>query len=473
MNQLTAQPDAAASRATRERRTARRSPGFESLAPGFIVLHIGLAFIMAGSSRISTVHAVVTLALGVYFLLRDREPYRLIYLCGYITGVELLWRGTGASVFWEIGKYAVSLFLLLALVKRRGFARVDILPLLYFLFLVPSAVQAVDRRTYPFGLSGLTLLDYPFYFLGLDREAIAYNLAGPFALAVAAMYFSTVKLKRSQVRTLLAVMLAPIVGLLALAVRGTITAPEEELQLIHASSELTAAGIGPNQVSSILGLGALVAFLLVFAVDSRQRFLQIALSVLALVLIVQTMLTFSRGGLWTAVAAAVAALLYLLRDRRVRLTVLAGALVIFLIFNFVLLPFLDDLTGGNLTARFSDPDTTGRDEIVQSELQVFRAHPIFGIGPGQARPIIGDHPHTEYTRALAEHGLLGAASILCLLLIGLKRYQSKLPPVRKAFVAALTVWTLLFMAHSATRLVAPSFTFGLASAIGPWDDDKT
>lgn len=37
-------------------------------------------------------------------------------------------------------------------------------------------------------------------------------------------------------------------------------------------------------------------------------------------------------------------------------------------------------------------------------------------------------------------------------------------PLIKACVLGMMFWALLFMLHSATRLVAPSFLFGLAAA---------
>jgi hypothetical protein len=91
---------------------------------GFRVLflfatHVVLAFFIRNSPIFSTLHAFLTLMIGLFFIFTDKQPFRLIYLMGYITGAELLWRGTYAQVFWEIGKYAIIFFSFLGLLKYR------------------------------------------------------------------------------------------------------------------------------------------------------------------------------------------------------------------------------------------------------------------------------------------------------------------------------------------------------------------
>jgi hypothetical protein len=71
---------------------------------------------------------------------------------------------------------------------------------------------------------------------------------------------------------------------------------------------------------------------------------------------------------------------------------------------------------------------------------------------------------------LAEHGSLGVMALVILLFISMKRVVSIGDPVEKAIVLSFTVWALIFMAHSAMRLAAPSFIFALGSAAFSYGD---
>jgi hypothetical protein len=203
-----------------------------------------------------------------------------------MVGAEPLWRLGHASVFWEYGKYAVSLLLILSLLQQNKLSRADKIPLLYFCLLLPS------------------LLVMPAF----DRQAISFNLSGPFALAVAAMFFSTVKLNRAQLATLMVIMLAPIVGCAFLATSGTLA---YEHITFSASTRVTSAGYGPNQMSSMLGLGGLLAFLLFIIVQRDQKLFARLMLPVCLWLTVQCVLTYSRGGFWTLVVSVSVAAFYL------------------------------------------------------------------------------------------------------------------------------------------------------------------
>ena len=73
--------------------------------------------------------------------------------------------------------------------------------------------------------------------------------------------------------------------------------------------------------------------------------------------------------------------------------------------------------------------------------------------------------HTELTRLLAEHGLLGAGAVTLLFVMAFRALQGARAMRDKALVAALLAWSLLTMSHMAMRIVAPSLVFGLAFAI--------
>lgn len=409
-----------------------------------LLLNVPLGLLLRANEQLSTLHGLLTLGLGIYWLVRDEKPYKSILVISYITGAEVLWRATGANLFWEYGKYASVLLMLLVLFKYRRSIRLKSWPMVYFSLLLPS-VLILPR---------------------FDREWISFNLSGPLTLAVASILFSSLLLNRQQIKGVLAALISPTIALASIA--GHAIATAETISFTAASLKQTSAGFGPNQVSSILGLGA-VAALFYLLLENRRKFLRWILFLLTLWLLAQTVLTFSRGGFWTAIGAVVVAGLYLLRDRRNRIVLITATLLLFSLGYFVLFPALNRFSGNTLQRRYSDFGLTGRWEIMQADWIAFQQNPLLGVGPGQSKYYHAltfrlSATHSEYTRVLAEHGTFGAAALLLLFWISATRAFKELPPFQKALTASLTVWALLFMFHAAMRLAAPSILFGLASA---------
>ncbi len=419
----------------------------------FMLMHIPLAVAFRWNSLLPSAHALFVLVIGMLFAFKDRKPHRLIYIIAYITGAELLWRGTEASVFWEYGKYATTFLLMLAMVTRGGLAQADKRPMIYFFLLLPS------------------ILVLPVF----DREGIAFNLSGPLSLAVATMFFSSVEVTSTQLKRIFIAVLGPTIGVGFLATYLTITA--ESIVFTGSSIRETSAGMGPNQVSSILGLGALVAFLYLF-IDRKNKSLRGFMIGATIWLLAQAALTFSRGGVWAALGAIGVAVFYLLRNRRARTIFVSAGTVIFIVGYFLVFPALEDFTESTLGLRFKSFEVTGREKIIQGDLQAFREHPWLGVGPDQSKSYHSlyfrfSSAHTEYTRMLAEHGTLGVLALLILVWMGLKRFSRRSDPASRAYSVSFSVWALLFMLHAAMRLVAPSFMFGLASSVFTLESETT
>ena len=108
---------------------------------GFISLHIPLALGMLHYPLFSTVHAFTVLAVGVVACLIGRLDIAAA-AAAYITGAEVLWRMTNASIFWEFGKYATLLIFTIG-IFRTGLKKISI-PFLYFLLLVPSTIFTAE-----------------------------------------------------------------------------------------------------------------------------------------------------------------------------------------------------------------------------------------------------------------------------------------------------------------------------------------
>ena len=101
------------------------------------VAHIVLGILMGFSSLLSTIHAIATILIGFDAVYSKRKPEYVLQIVAYIVGVEVLWRVTEARVLWEAGKYFI-IFLLVVYMMRERQLTIPMLPLMFFLLLLPS-----------------------------------------------------------------------------------------------------------------------------------------------------------------------------------------------------------------------------------------------------------------------------------------------------------------------------------------------
>src|SRR5262249_7661566 len=139
------------------------------------------------------------------------------------------------------------------------------------------------------------------------QNEISFNISGPLALAGHAWFFSHVRLAAAQFQRVCLALIGPVVSSATMALSKIL--PPEKLVFIDDSNLMTSGGFGPNQVSAMLGLGALMAFLMVLD-RSVSRGLKIIFFAVSLALIAQSALTFSRGGLYMATGGAVLAVIF-------------------------------------------------------------------------------------------------------------------------------------------------------------------
>lgn len=406
--------------------------------------HVPIALVVERSGVAATLYGLAALGFGLWAALSGRFE-TAIYTVSYIVGAEVLWRMSDSLLFWEHGKYAVSLILIVLLLRTRQL-RAPALPLFYFLLLLPAAA-----------LTAYHLVP------NQARQYISFNLSGPFVLLLSAWFFSRTLLTEHQLKKLMLWTVAPLIGI------GTLTAyfiwsGQVEHFGTESNMEVT-GGFSPNQVSAVLGLGVMFC-LLYFIRWGRKRSHKVVLIVTAIFLAAQSALTFSRGGLVTAIAGLCAGSIFMFRDGPSlrRLTGLAAVVLIFV--SYIVLPRLNALTEGALLQRFTEATLSNRGEILVDDLQVWMDRPFVGVGPGLAkdyRELRGAAAHTEYTRMLAEHGLLGVISLVLLGAFVLKSIiHARASPYAGLIVATLA-WSLLFMVHSAMRVAAPGFLIGLAA----------
>lgn len=426
----------------------------------FLLAHVPLAMAMRAYPAIGLVHAIATVVLALWWTTQKSRPELVAYAGAYIMGAEVLWRMTGSPLFWEFGKYAVATVFIVAIVVRQRF-KAPALPLVYFALLLVSVV---------FSTSGM---DFE-----RARNQISFNLSGPFALVVSAWFFSQIQLSRQTILRLFSALLGPAIGIGSIALLKTLSASDRHFT--NSSNFITSGGFGPNQVSAILGLGALLAYL--YLLDREVSFnLRVVMLGIVLILATQSALTFSRAGLYLAVGSAIAASLCHIRTRQTRIKFALAAAFMFAVGYYVVLPRLDAFSGGLFSVRFESTKSDGRDRFAIAELRAWQENPIFGLGPGGATSYRQQEitkaggaaaSHTEYTRLLAEHGLLGLEALILLLVACLQNFRKARTSDSKALAASLIVWSLLFMAVNGMRLVAPSFLLGLSFATLLSDEGK-
>lgn len=419
----------------------------------FLALHVPLAMAMEFSPWFSAVHAVLALLFGLRAAVLGRAS-QVMYTIAYIASTEVLWRMSRAPIFWEYAKYAIILIVFVAIVvdggRTGGPRRIRaVRPVMLLIVLLPAVV--------------ITILDVG---PAEARDPISFNLSGQLAIVMLALYlWGRVVDYETAIRTFLAIM-APVTGIAGLAVYYIVTGLDT-LTFFDASNWATSGSFGPNQVSNMLGLGALAGVIL-FILMPRARGARLFILFLSAVMLVQGLLTFSRGGVYSLVLALAVFGFHLLNAPRARgrflllLTLFSVALVV------GIYPALDDFTDGIFSQRFSDLDTTGRLEVAEADVQAFVEQPLLGVGVGQSdryhEAYLGYEvsSHTEYTRLLAEHGLFGVLFLLILASMLLNRYLANRPGLDRAIMAALTVWGISVMAHTAMRLAV----IPLALALG-------
>ncbi|MCI0579653.1 MAG: O-antigen ligase family protein [Chloroflexi bacterium] len=410
----------------------------------FLLIHIPIGLLVRSSTTLATLHALVLPALGVFFLLRDHEPRRLCNVVGYMVGAETLWR-LRTALNYEYDKYAIGILLILGLLKYGRDRKLDWLPALYFALLLPAI----------------------FYMPAFDREVVAFNLAGPVLLGIAAIFFSMIKIDQSQLRGFLLSTLAPILGVAAIAAFSTITT--EEIVFTGGTNPITSGGDGGNQISAIMGLGAVIALTLA-ALLRGHRFLQFFMIGCTIDLLAQSAFTFARGGFFTALGAITIFSFYLLRDHRQRVILLLGIPIVLLVNVYLVFPMLNTFSNGVFFQRLQDSDTTGRDAIAFQDLELFQENPMQGVGLGEsvyahAEVFRITQPHTEATRMLAEHGLPGLLALLIWLWLMARRILRPAPPTMKIFAVTFLAWSFATTLHVAMRLAAPAVLFGLGALV--------
>ncbi len=396
----------------------------------------------------------------VYFIYRifnapsAKKSTEVLMACSYIASCEVFLRMTGGNFTYETSKYMVIFFLVLGItfnsISRKAYPY-----LLYILFLVPGIVVA-----------SITL-NYETVF----RKAVAFNLSGPVCLGVAALYCYRREISFTSLNNITKAMTLPVI---ANTIYLFLYNPSIKDVLSGTQSNFEASGgFGPNQVATVLGLGmfGLVTRYILFSKNSYEKMLNLGL--LGLVSY-RAIITFSRGGVITALVVIVAFLaIYFVNVRgkqRRKLsvsigTIAAAAAIVWIISSVQTLGFIDKrYANQDAAGRVKEDLTTGRIELVTSEFQEFFDNPFLGVGVGKVKEArferigVSAASHNEMSRILAEHGIfgIGAFSILLLVPLIIRSKNKK----NYLFYSFYLFW-FLTINHSSMRIAAPAFIYAL------------
>ncbi|MCB1031836.1 MAG: hypothetical protein KDA95_10895, partial [Acidimicrobiales bacterium] len=348
-----------------------------------------LGVAMSEVGLIATAHAAAVILTSVAVAFGSRQLPRLLIVMVYGGICDVLWRMTESRAPWEASKYIVVLAALSALIRLVPKPQSLGLPALLMACLAPGALW--------------TLLNTP---IGDARDSLSFVLMGMAALASATALCKQVTVSREEMRGLLWWGLSPCMTVWGVTAWGTLKAGNIEFG--NESMFETAGGFGPNQVSTILGLGALLVLASVMlGTSGRARIIGL---VVAGLLVAQAMITLSRGGVYALALAAAAMLLismFLSGNRSRGFVVLAVGLVI----GLVALNWAQSFSDGAVEDRTKEGDS-GRGRIASAEVALFWSHPLTGVGVGQAPHHRGKSlghldsaaSHNEYSRLVAEHG---------------------------------------------------------------------
>jgi hypothetical protein len=420
-----------------------------------VLAHVALGLLLFTFRPLSK---FVLFAVILYFLYRifnnGNRKDEVLLAAGYITGFEVFSRMTGGAFSYEFAKYAVIGFLSLGMFFR-GFNSKSWPYIFYLLCLLPGILFSAINLSYGAKIG----------------NAIGFNLSGPICLGIAALYCYNRKMPMERLQGILLAVTLPIVS--TTTYLYLYTPSIREVLDGTASNFAASGGYGPNQVATVLGLAMIILFSRLFLIKSR---LVNSIDLILLAAIsYRAIITFSRGGVITAIACIIVFIaIYFIRSNVRERAIAIPKVVVMVLVGLSIWGFSSLTTEGLIDKRYANQDalgrekadvTTGRAELIESELQAFYDHPITGIGVGKNKEYrletIGElsATHNEVSRMLAEHGLLG---VIALGILGLTPLLYRIRNRTNVYLFSFLIFWFLTINHSSMRIAAPAFIYGLS-----------
>lgn len=421
-----------------------------------LIIHALIALIVFTIPFLSKIYALLIPIIGFYFVYKNKNKNNEVLLvAAYMVGVEVFLRMTGGNFNNEFVKVNVMFFMVLGMI----YSNFSINAFIYWAFLLLL-------------IPGILITSSNADFTADVKKLLVFNLSGPFCLAISAIYMYQRKISFTYLQNIIIAMGLPVVTttvylfLFNPSVKDVVTGTQSNFE--------TSGGFGPNQVSTVLGLGMFIFFsqLVLF---SKSKKLMVLNGVLVLLISYRAIVTFSRGGVITGIVM-ITCLLFLLYyfanvkgRRKFILVFLLTALMAGGIWSYSSLQ-----TSGLINKRYANEDGAGRtkkdrlggrEQIMDEEIKLFMDNPVTGVGPGMGKSLRKESfgtesaSHNEITRMLSEHGLLGILGLIILFITPFILYINNRQHLY--FLSFYFFW-LLTINHAAMRTAAPAFVYALS-----------
>ena len=421
-----------------------------------ILLHIVIGALLYNNTILPKVYGYTIIFGGIFYIINSQNKNNeVLYAISYMVGSEIILRMTNGNPVYEFSKYGVMIFTLIG-IYYQGISKNAVAYWLFLILLIPGVLIATMELNYTISL----------------RKEISFNISGPVCLGICSLYTYNRKVTIEEVNNILLCVGLPIISCLIYLtiytpnIRDVITGTE--------SNGLTSGGFGPNQVSTMLGLGMFI-FTSRLILLSQSVFLLALNLFLTLYLTYRGFVTFSRGGMLTGfiMIAVLIVTTYFLINKKKKLRMLT--MIVFAAGTFTAAwLYSSNQTNGMIVKRYANQDasgrakedlTTGRGDLAAEEFEIFLKYPVFGIGVGrntetryeQTGEIIVSH--SEITRMIAEHGSLGVLGLMILFLTPLILYFDNKYNI---YLVCFLVFWLFTINHAAMRLAAPAFIYSLS-----------
>lgn len=420
-----------------------------------LVIHVLLAFAIYTIPFISKIYGLLIPFFGTILIINTKNRNNeALLVAAYVISSEVLLRMTEGNIAHEIAKYEVIYFLILGMLYS-GTSKKSLMYILFILLLIPGIYIGANVLGHNINV----------------RKAILFNILGEVTLFVSAIYCYQRRVNMLQLEYIFKALALPLVSILTYlilytpSIKDVVTGTQSNFE--------TSGGFGPNQVSTILGLG-MFCFFSLLVLFSKTRKLQLIHAALLIVVSFRAIVTFSRGGVFTGLAmiAVFIFVMYWFANAKTK------SFILVLLFSSVLAggmvwTYTVTQTGGMIENRYANKDGRGRvkedklggrEQIAETELKMFMENPIWGIGVGKNKEYreemtgIVAASHNEITRLLAEHGAFGILAFLILIFTPLILYFNNREHI---FLLSFYVFWLLTINHAAMRLAAPAFIYAL------------
>jgi hypothetical protein len=432
-----------------------------------ISFHVLLGLIIYYFPFLAKIYAYSIVLFGFYYVIKTQNKNNeVLYVAAYIVGVEVFLRMTKSSPNYEFSKYLVTIFMLLGMYYR-GLSKNAIAYWIFLILLIPGIIIATQTFS----------LNYPNI-----RKSIIFNISGPVCLGVCSLYCYFRKISINQLNTILLFVGLPIIST---AIYIFFYTPNLKETIVNTSSNsATSGGFGPNQVSTLLGLGMFIFFSRVIF-ESKSIFIFFVNSIIFLALGYRGLLTFSRGGLLTGLVMIIILFLitylHTVGKTKVKMLYLLGAS---LVAALIVWTYSINQTGGLIAKRYQNKDAMGRDKesnfsgrekIAGEEVDMFLANPFLGVGVARSTDIRSEGTggliasHDEITRLMAEHGSLGILALLILVFTPLFLY---LDNKQHLYLFSFLIFWFFTINHAAMRTASPAFIYALSLLKISFNEEK-